>query len=226
MKFLILLILAVSSVALAYPSFPDNNAYRRDLQNPEKDSFCPRLEGAYPPHCCPYKQGSPMACHYFTSTSTPVGSISSGITCEEGVNRTVDCCIIASPPCVKDYVTKSFIPRLLKRDYQSKQSCGFEACPYTTYWKDSSLGNEVSKTAPPLATCDAVSQGDQCAGSGLIRCESLGGACPTITPTPGPNPVPQPNPTPAPGPSPVPAPTPVPTPSPSPPPNNGKPPGS
>ena len=104
----------------AYPTFPDTTDYRRDIKNPAKDSFCPRLEGNYPAQCCPYQQDNPEQCYYYNRTSVVIGTLSTATKCVNNVDTQVTCCNKVSVPCVKDLVQKQFIPRLIKRNYQSQ----------------------------------------------------------------------------------------------------------
>ena len=220
--------------------FPDQTTYRRNITNPEKDSFCPRLEGSYPDHCCPYKEKGPRACYYFNTDAVTVGTSSSGTDCVNGENVTVSCCNRGSRSCVRDVVLKQFIQRQIKRPFPNANSatkrCGFEACPHPQYWKNDNLsGKAVSHNDPSGSLCSIVIQADECASSGLPNCGSLS-ACPIPNPPtppgpgpgPGPGPLPPgpgPDPMPDPGPTPTPTPTPDPPPPPPPPPPDPPPPG-
>lgn len=232
MKLLLILTIFFSTfVTWAQIDFPDNQTYRRNIVNPEKDSFCPRLEGSYPEHCCPYKQKGPRACYYFNTDSVGVGSNGTATSCVNGVNETVECCNRGTRSCIRDIVVKQFIQRQIKRPYPSSASttkrCGFEACPFPQYWKNDNLsGKAVSHDDPSGRLCSVVVLEDQCATSGLPNCGSLS-ACPIPQPDPTPNPDPGPgpgplppgpgpDPTPSPGPTPEPTPTPTPNPTPDP----------
>ncbi len=196
-----MLILLFSISSFGYVNFPDSDTFRRNVINPEKDSFCPRLEGVYPAHCCPYKQNSPIQCFYYNTTAVTIGTTSSGVDCINGVSVQVTCCQRASIACISDLSQKTFIQRLVKRAYQDSNKCAFEACPYPAYWKNDNLqGRSVSKTKPTTATCDVVAQQDQCSGSSVPDCGNIS-ACPAPI-IPGPsepapsNPAPS-NPTPS-----------------------------
>ena len=180
-----ILILLFSLNSLSYFNFPDADTFRRNIKNSEKDSFCPRLEGSYPAHCCPYKQNAPIQCFYFNTTTVDVGSRSSGVDCVNGINVQITCCQRSAIACISDLSQKSFIQRLVKRAYQDSNKCAFEACPYPAYWKNDNLrGKSVSNAKPTTATCDVVAQADQCSGGSLLDCGNIS-ACPApVIPAP------------------------------------------
>lgn len=220
MKIIIsLLILFSASLAFTAADFPENNKYRRDVVNPEKDSFCPRLEGVYPDHCCPYKQKAPIKCYYYNNDRVRVGTNSTGLNCVGGVGGTVvqtACCNVDSVPCITDVTEKTFIQRLIKRDLDGKNRCNFEACPLPKYWKGENIqGTQISRTKPTTALCSTVAATSQCSVSTTLpNCNNLNPTCPLPAPEPTPGPV-SPTPTPTPTyPTPTPGPTyPNPTPS-------------
>jgi hypothetical protein len=218
------LILIISfSTSWAQIDFPDNQTYRRNILNPEKDSFCPRLEGSYPEHCCPYKQKGPRPCYYFNTDSVGVGTNGQGVSCVNGVDQTVPCCNRGTRSCIRDIVVKQFIQRQIKRPYPNSTSstkrCGFEACPFPQYWKNDNLsGKAVSHEDPSGRLCSVVVLEDQCTNTDLPNCGSLS-RCPVPLPDPGPQPDPNPGPGPGPGPGPMPDPGPNPQPDPGPNPN-------
>jgi len=222
----VIVFLLFSSVGFAYQDFPEDSVFRRNVIDPEKDSFCPRLEGVYPDHCCPYQQKGPVKCYYYNNDIARVGTNSSGGNCVGGVGGTVvqtACCNVDSVPCITDLTEKNFIQRLVKRDFQGKKRCNFEACPLPQYWKNDNIqGKVISRTKPTKDFCSVVEATSQCTPSATLpRCSSLNPTCPQPAPAPtpnppSPNPSPLPNPGPAPAPSPGPAPAPAPAPSPSP----------
>lgn len=227
----LLLILFPLTVLAGFPEFSENNAFRRNRTNPEKDSFCPRLEGSYPDSCCPYRQKGPIQCFYYNRTQVNVGKISSGITCENGADVSIPCCSISAVACNDDITQKNFIQRLIKRDGNdvngTNLKCGFEPCPHPEYWKNDTIrGRTITRQDPSGQKCSVIfTQQDQCINNtNLPRCHQLS-ACPPPPPPPAPEPPPPPAPEPTPQPTPTPTPTPAPTPGPSPGPAPGPEPG-
>ena len=165
----------------AYSSFPDQNLFRRNKNNPAVDSFCPRLEGQYPNACCPYQQNGPIKCYYYDQKQIDIGTVSSATSCVSGSNQTVTCCDVASVTCNENISNKDFIQRLIKRKESSSAQlkCGFEACPYPEYWKTTTgLGKSVSRQDPSNQKCTVVQSQDQCASnSNMPRCSQFS-ACP------------------------------------------------
>lgn len=195
--FIFLSIFFSSALVWGQFEFPDSTNYRRNINNPEKDSFCPRLEGSYPEHCCPYKEKGPRPCYYFHTDTVSIGMQGSKTSCVNGEDATVSCCNRSPRSCVRDLVIKPFIQRQIKRPFPTNSSpkkCGFEACPNAPYWKNDNLGSRaVSHQNPSASLCNVVIQEDQCASTDLPNCSSLE-PCPLPQPDPQPPQPPQPQP--------------------------------
>lgn len=212
-----LLLLLGLFAAQAHADFPE--CAENTVARSRHDFFCPKLEGAYLPSCCPsVSKASPISCFYYVESSVATQTLSSGSSCENGQNVSVPCCDYGSMPCNADIKEAPYIQRLIKGD---GKSCCYDDCPAASYWSSTrgpTYGVTVNhkkygRTRPP--TCAQVAASNNTCGNVTVSCSSLA-SCPVApSPTdPNPNPTdPNPNPTdPNPNPTdpnPDPAPNPV-----------------
>jgi len=216
-KMFSLLLLLGLSAAEANADFPE--CAENTVARSRHDFFCPKLEGAYLPSCCPsVVKSSPITCFYYVESSVATQTLGSGSSCQGGQNVSVPCCDYGSMPCNADIKEAPYIQRLIKGD---GKSCCYDDCPNASYWSSTrgpTYGVTVNhkkfgRTRPP--TCAQVAASNNTCGSVTVSCASLS-ACP-VDPGPGPGPGPDPGPgDPGPGPGPGPGPDPGPGPGPTP----------
>ena len=127
-----LLVYPAQAVTVAFEDCPDNAVSRG-----KSDFFCPKLEGAYFPTCCPVAfKTDPVQCYYYKQSSNPKKELSSGSSCDAatGVTTTgIPCCNYGTEPCDTDVVQAPYYQRLFKGKGDGKTCC-FDDCPNPDYW--------------------------------------------------------------------------------------------
>ena len=113
------------------------NMCRHTLDVPEKNTFCPRIEGQHPEGCCPPISGPSKMCYYAAYNAAGQGVLvnSHYYTCENDVNVRQNCCRRSSQACYEDRREKRFISFLVYQ-WKSPQGCCLLDCPQASYWPD------------------------------------------------------------------------------------------
>ena len=122
------------------PSYPVCS----DFSNlPEKNNFCPRIEGQHPGNCCPpLVRTPPKECHYARRRRQPVLVNGSYTVCESGRDVSNPCCKASSRDCYDQLEKRTFYSYLTKFE----SGCCYAICPTASYWSDHP---DPSKRMPP-----------------------------------------------------------------------------
>ena len=155
---------------------------------PEKDNFCPRIEGQYPKGCCPPIKGPRKTCYYaeFRSRGQVALVNSSYRVCESGQTVSKPCCALSHRPCYANLSRRNFISFLTYRSDASPKGCCFAICPSASYWSSHPNANlrlpgtyfRLGETIPP----------NLCRSEIIDVCAYGGRSCGTSQPCPRPPP--------------------------------------
>lgn len=206
---------------------------RCDIKEPgrtELDNVCPRLEGIHPQGCCPQVfDKNKLTCNYHIvkERGQPILANSQYTVCENGDNKTVQCCAPRFKACYIEPITRPYRPRLIHRS----NTCCFENCPPADYWRNPPNPDLEFKEDHELSNAGAISLCvpetiNECTNGSSASCEPSQRCPPPPSPpstgsgsssgsgsggggtggTPAPSPPSTPAPTPSPPPSPPPPP--------------------